>query len=151
MKSTILIIFLTLGINCLKAVAQDIQNIENTDSTICLAHDTIVQYNVEKSARFQNGDLLKFRRYLAMNIRYPIVAVTNNYQGKSYISFVVNWDGIVKDVAVLKSSGHKILDNEAIRVVLSSPPWTSAKNKDVCVPQKFVLPVVFQSLGVINR
>lgn len=151
MKSTILIIFLTLCFNCRRSQAQDIQHIEKADSTICLAHDTIVQVNVEKSARFRNGDLLIFTRYIAMNIRYPIEAISNNYQGKAYIKFVVNWDGQVINVTTYKSSGYKTLDNEAVRVVKNSPPWTSAKDNDICVPQQFVIPVVFRSLGVINR
>ena len=70
--------------------------------------------------------------------------------GKSYIRFVVDWDGQVKDVSVFKSSGFKPLDNEAVRVVKLSPRWTAAKNNDICVPQQFVLPVEFKNLGVIN-
>ena len=70
---------------------------------------------------------------------------------KSHIKFVVDWDGQVKDVTVYKSSGYKVLDVEAVRVIKRSPLWTSAKNNNVCVPQQFVLPVTFINLGVITR
>jgi protein TonB len=151
MKATSIVIFLflfSIGINVL---GQDKATSDNIETTGCLAHDTIVQVVVEKSAKFQEGDLSKFRNYVMLNIRYPLEANINSYSGKSHIKFVVDWDGQVKDVTVYKSSGYKVLDVEAVRVIKRSPLWTSAKTNNVCVPQQFVLPVTFVSLGVINK
>jgi TonB family protein len=120
------------------------------DSTTCAAHDTTVQLVVEKNAKFQNGDILKFRTFVMSMIRMPLEAMINKYQGKSIIKFTVDWDGQVKDVSVLKSSGYKILDNEAVRVIKKSPVWTSAKVNNICVPQQFFLPIEFRNYGVIG-
>jgi TonB family protein len=122
-----------------------------TDTIECVAHDTAVQIAVEKNAEFENGDILKFRKYVMSNIVMPTDALINRYQGRSFIKFIVDWDGQVKNVVVYKSSGYKILDNEAVRVIKNSPGWTSAKTADICVPQQFVLPVDFINLGVIGR
>jgi|WetSurMetagenome_2_1015567.scaffolds.fasta_scaffold67995_1 TonB family protein len=121
------------------------------DTNTCVAHDTTVQLFVEKNAKFQDGDLLSFRKYVMNKIVMPPEANINRYQGRATIKFIVDWDGQVKNVVVYKSSGYKVLDDEAIRVVRLSPVWISAKNNTVCVPQQFILPIDFITLGVINR
>jgi len=147
-RTLLIVLVLCIQSSFVKSQNKDI--VSKIDSVNCTSHDTIVQINVEKSAKFQNGDLLMFKKYLAMNIRYPFNEMISKCQGKSYIRFVVDWDGQVKDVTVYKSSGNKNFDNEAVRVIKQSPIWTSAKNNNVCVPQQFILPVVFKNLGVIN-
>jgi TonB family protein len=122
-----------------------------TDTIECVAHDTAVQIAVEKNAEFENGDILKFRKYVMSNIVMPTDALINRYQGRSFIKFIVDWDGQVKNVVVYKSSGYKILDNEAVRVIKKSPGWTSAKIANICVPQQFVLSIDFINLGVTGR
>ena len=131
--------------------AQDSAISSDTITNKCIANDTIVQLLVEKDAQFQGGDLLKFRKYIMTRLRYPIHSLQRNQQGKVFIKFIVNWDGKIKDVVVFKSSGYTELDDEAVRVVCQSPDWTSAKNKNICVPQQLILPVEFKSLGIINR
>ena len=150
MRSTfIIILLLSFGI-VIQGLAKDKKPNKKIGTTDCLAHDTIVQVVVETSAKFQDGDLAKFKSYVMSNLRYPLESITNGYSGKSLIRFVVGWDGHVKDVTTYKSSGYKTLDDEAVRVVKRSPLWTSAKNNNICVPQQFVLPVAFVSLGVVN-
>ena len=151
MKSISIIIFLFFFSIGTKVSSQDKAPSDIIETSDCTAHDTIVQVVVEKSAKFQEGDLSKFRNYVMLNIRYPMEAQVNRYAGKSHIKFVVDWDGQVKDVTVFKSSGYKVLDVEAVRVIKRSPLWTSAKTNNVCVPQQFVLPVTFVSLGIINK
>lgn len=121
------------------------------DTIICSVHDTIVQLFVKEDAKFQDGDLLQFRKYVMKTIIMPMEANINRYHGKATIKFVVDWDGHVKNVVVYKSSGYKVLDDEAVRVIRQSPVWTSAKNDNICVPQQFILPIEFISLGVINK
>lgn len=150
MKITVILIFLILLNYYSKVSAQDKEIMYNIETPDCIAHDTVVQLIAEKSAQFQDGGLEAFNRFVCSFISYPIVAIQRQYQGTSYIKFVVNWDGQVKDISVYKSSGYKMLDKEAMRVVKLSPAWIPAKNGDVCVPQQFILPVKFQSLGVIG-
>jgi protein TonB len=116
----------------------------NNDSTFCTKHDTAVKTVVEKIATFQGGDLNAFRNYLATNLIYPAEATMKKYKGRVLVKFVVDWDGIVKNSSILLSSGYKVLDDEAIRVVSYSPKWSPAKDKGICVPQQFVVPIDFK-------
>lgn len=150
MKSIPVIIFLfffNIGFNVL---AQNKEPVNNVDTISCLAHDTTVMINVQIEARFQGGDIVKFRNHISRNIRYPVEAQVKNEQGKVYVSFIVDWDGLVKRIKIYKTSGSKVLDAEAIRVIALSPRWTPAKNNNICVPQQLILPLVFKSLGIID-
>jgi|GEM_PF-2103591 protein TonB len=150
MKSIVIITFLLFFNSGFKASAQNKAIISNIDTIPCLAHDTTIFVNVDNEAKFQGGDLRKFRNYVLKNIHYPLEALVNRYQGKVYISFVIDWNGQIKNITVYKSSGYKVLDAEVIKVIKSSPLWTPARNNDICVPQRLVLPIIFKNLGVIN-
>jgi len=150
MKYITFIILVFFCSNTICVFAQKKEIVSFVDSTACVANDTVVQINPEKSATFQEGDLRTFRTYVSRNLRYPNEAFFNkDIQGKVYVKFIVDWDGCVKDVTVFKSSGFESLDKEAVRVIKSSPKWTSAKNNNICVPQQFILPVGFKNLGII--
>lgn len=123
----------------------------DTITNNCVANDTTVQLVVEKDAQFHGGDLFKFRKYIMTRLRYPVQCLQKNQQGRVLVKFIVNWDGKIKNVNIFKSSGFTELDDEAIRVVTQSPDWSSAKNKNICVPQQLILPIDFKSLGIINR
>lgn len=150
-KKAVVIVFPILFFgNTINAFAQNKEIISTIDSSYCIAHDTVVHVTAEKNAMFQDGDLKTFRTYVSKNLIYPKEAFFNNdMQGKVYVKFIVDWDGQVKDVSVFKSSGFEALDKEAVRVIKSSPRWTSAKNNNICVPQQFILPVGFKNLGII--
>ena len=111
-------------------------------------HDTVPLQIVEVNATFQGGDLLKFKKYITNQIIFPLEANIRKWSGKTYIRFIVDWDGKVKDVSVLKSSGYKVLDDEAFRVVKASPVWTPALSNGVYVPQIIIFPIIYKALGV---
>ena len=94
---------------------------------------------VEESASFDG-----LQRYLADNIQYPRVSRDNDSQGRVYVRFVVNADGSVQNVQVLKSSGDKYLDDEAVRVVTNMPKWKPGKQAGKAVRCWFTLPVNFR-------
>ena len=83
-------------------------------------------------------------KFLKENIQYPRISRENNSQGKSYIIFVVNTDGSIEDVNILKSSGDENLDNEAIRVVKTMPKWSPGKQDGKPVRVRYTIPVVFR-------
>ncbi|MCD6066117.1 MAG: energy transducer TonB [Bacteroidetes bacterium] len=64
--------------------------------------------------------------------------------GKAFIKFVIDVDGKVKDIRVLKSSGDELLDKEAMRVIEIMPPWTPGKQNGKPVPVYFNLPINFK-------
>ena len=81
-------------------------------------------------------------RFIQDNIKYPSQAVKKNIKGTSYIHFIVQTDGSLSDVKVLKSA-HPLLDAEAIRVIKKMPNWIPGKQYNRVVRVKFVLPIRF--------
>lgn len=98
---------------------------------------------VEEPATFQGGDLSNFNAWVGQNIKYPQLAVENGISGKVFVQFAVNAKGQVVDAKVLRGVDPS-LDQEAIRVVMSSPKWTPPKQGGRPVKQQFTLPVVFK-------
>lgn len=87
-----------------------------------------------------NGALMK---YLAENIKYPVVAQENGVQGRVVVSFVVEKDGSITDVQVVRSVDPS-LDREAQRVVKSMPKWIPGKQNGSAVRVKYNVPVSFR-------
>jgi protein TonB len=77
---------------------------------------------VEQMPEFPGGQNALIQ-YLSQNIRYPLIAKENKIQGRTLVSFVVEKDGKISNVQVLRSSGDMMLDREAMRVIRSMPRW----------------------------
>lgn len=105
--------------------------------------DTNVYTTVDVPASFEESDIKTFQFWVISNVRYPEEAINNNQQGKVFVQFVVNKNGFVEQVSVLRPL-VKVLDDEAIRVVASSPQWIPAKINGINVNQRFTLPILFQ-------
>lgn len=96
---------------------------------------------VEQQASFPGGPT-KLYEYLAKNIKYPQQARETGTQGKVYLTFVVERDGSITDIKILRDIGSGC-GEEAIRVVKSMPKWQPAKQRGKVVRQQFNLPVNF--------
>ena len=81
--------------------------------------------------------------YIAKNIKYPEEAIMNNIQGKVTLKFVVNTDGSVNRIEILRGV-DPLLDHEAIRVVATLPKFRPGKQNGIPVPVWFMVPVNFQ-------
>lgn len=97
---------------------------------------------VEDMPSFQGGDLNKFREYINKNLRYPEIAAENGIQGRVILSFVVETDGRVSNVRILRGV-DPALDREAIRVVESSPKWQPGMQRGKPVRVSFNIPIIF--------
>lgn len=97
---------------------------------------------VEQMPQFPGGpaELLK---YIAKNLKYPVIAQENGIQGKVILRFVVNAQGHVENVKVLRSL-DPYCDKEAIRVVKSLPQWIPGKQNGRNVPVYYTCPIVFK-------
>lgn len=84
-----------------------------------------------------------FTVWVFNNVEYPDEARKEKLQGRVIVSFVVNEKGKVTNVNVVKGC-HKVLDEEAVRVIKSSPDWVPARIDDVAVPVTYTFPIVFQ-------
>lgn len=89
------------------------------------------------------GGMQAMMLYLSENVKYPTAAAENGIQGKATCSFVVNKDGSVSDVEVVRSAGDPSLDKEAIRVIKSMPKWKPGTIKGKPVRVKLSAPVKF--------
>ena len=98
---------------------------------------------VEENASFQGGDVGAFRLWVQSNMVYPTAAAEAGIAGKVIVQFAVNSKGQVVDARVLRSI-HPDLDKEALRCLLSSPPWVPGKQGGKSVKQQFTIPIVFQ-------
>lgn len=97
---------------------------------------------VEQNPEFPGG-MSALGQWLGKNIRYPAAAQRANVAGKVFVSFVVNTDGSIQDVSVLKGLGFGT-DEEAVRVVKSMPKWKPGKQSGRPVRVKYNLPISFQ-------
>lgn len=98
---------------------------------------------VEEMPSFMGGDLNTFRQWVQSRTVYPLEAVENNISGKVMVTFIVEKDGSVSNVSIVKSV-HTLLDNEAIRVVTSSPKWKSGRQRGHAVRVRYTMPIIFQ-------
>jgi protein TonB len=107
-----------------------------------LPPDNTPRIIVEEMPEFPGGnsELLKF---IGENLNYPADAQDNNVQGRVTLKFVVNRDGSVDRIEIIRGVDPS-LDNEAIRVIKSLPRFKPGKQDGVPVPVWFSIPVVFQ-------
>lgn len=97
---------------------------------------------VEKMPEFPGGPEA-MNRWLSKNIKYPLLAQENNIQGRVVCQFVVNSDGKIVDVVVVRGV-EASLDAEAVRVIKSMPTWTPGKQGGKNVRVKYTLPIRFK-------
>lgn len=98
---------------------------------------------VEDMPTFQGQEKDAFRVYIQQNLKYPVIAQENGISGRVYVSFVVDRDGSLTNVQVVRGVDPS-LDKEAVRVVKSSPKWTPGKQRGRAVRVSFTFPIVFQ-------
>ena len=96
----------------------------------------------EQNAEFPGGDEACFK-WLQEHLKYPSICQEQGVQGRVYVGFVVNRDGSIVDVKVVKSPDPN-LSKEAERVVKLMPKWRPAKQGNRTVRQRYNLPVNFR-------
>ncbi|RRB07331.1 energy transducer TonB [Larkinella rosea] len=96
---------------------------------------------VEQDPQFPGG-LKGMADFMQKNLHYPPSAARASISGRVYLQFVVNTDGSIVDVSVIKGIGFGC-DEEAIRVVNKMPKWQPGKQSGRPVRVRFNLPVVF--------
>lgn len=97
---------------------------------------------VEEQPEFPGGNAAMMK-FLGDNINYPIIAQENGIQGRIICNFVVERDGSITDVQVVRGVDPS-LDKEAVRVIQQMPKWKPGKQRGSAVRVRFTLPVVFR-------
>ena len=98
---------------------------------------------VEQMPTFPGGEA-EMMKYIQKNVSYPQMEKEGQIQGTCYVTFVVEKDGSITDVKVLRGvSGGPGCDKEAMRVVKSMPSWKAGKQNGREVRVQFNLPIKF--------
>ncbi|MBP7219855.1 MAG: energy transducer TonB [Paludibacteraceae bacterium] len=97
---------------------------------------------VERMPEFPGGEAA-MSQFINRTIRYPVIAQENGIQGRVVVQFVVNTDGKIVDVEVVRGV-EESLDKEAVRVVKAMPPWNPGRQGGKNVRVKYTLPIRFR-------
>jgi TonB family protein len=105
------------------------------------ADDNEVFTVVEEQPYFPGGDEAR-HKFIEENIHYPDSALKNKIQGKVFVTFIVEKDGSLSNVRVLKGIGGG-LDEEAVRVIKMMPKWIPGRQRGTPVRVQFNVPIKF--------
>jgi TonB family protein len=90
-----------------------------------------------------SGGIVTFYKYVNQNLKYPKVAKRMGVEGKVFVSLIIEEDGNIKDVKVIKGIGAGC-DEEAVRLVKEYPKWISGRHSGKAVRQKYTVPITFR-------
>ena|ERR1041385_5558892 len=107
-----------------------------------------VYTKVDHMPSFPGGEE-ELARFFSKNIQYPKEALDNKIEGTVYVTFVVDINGKISNVQMLKRMAYG-MDQEAMRVVKLMPDWTPGHQDGKPVPVQVTIPVKF-SLGSIQQ
>ncbi len=89
------------------------------------------------------GGMVEFMKWLTKTLKYPDGALRRKIEGKVMISFIVNTDGTLSDIKVVKGA-HKLLDDEALRVARMMPNWKPGIENGQPCRTMISIPIVFE-------
>ncbi len=132
---------LSAGVNTapVDTAAKEIVIVEDEEPIV---EEVFESYNIQEKPAFPGGEA-ELMKYIAQNVKYPVVAQENGIEGTVYIRFVVTKSGAVGETQIMKSA-DPLLDEEALRVVKSLPRWTPGKNNGNPVNVWFIVPIKFK-------
>lgn len=99
-------------------------------------------FQVEVMPSFKGGDFSKFRDWVAKRTNYPKEAIDKKIRGTVFLTFIVEKDGTVSNVMVIKGV-DPVLDSEAIKAISESPKWTPGLQRGQPVRVRFQIPLSF--------
>ena len=107
-----------------------------------ILEDTTIFVSTEIPAKFPGGDagLLK---WISVHLQYPVEAIKDSIQGRVSCMLIIEKDGSVSNVELIRSSSNRLLDEEAIRVLKTLPKFTPAEQRGQRVRTRCAVPVRF--------
>jgi periplasmic protein TonB len=99
-------------------------------------------FMVEVMPSFRGGDINKFRQWVQLRTNYPEAAVQRKIKGKVYLTFVVEKDGSVSNVTVIKGV-DPLIDNAAVKAIEASPRWTPGLQRGSPVRVRYSISLLF--------
>jgi periplasmic protein TonB len=89
------------------------------------------------------GGMQAFYKYVGKNLKYPSQARRMGIEGRVFVQFIVDKDGSLNDVQVIKGIGAGC-DDEAVRILKAAPKWKPGKQRGRPVRVRMVLPIQFK-------
>ncbi|WP_416867589.1 MAG: energy transducer TonB [Imperialibacter sp.] len=89
------------------------------------------------------GGMADFMAFLGKNIRYPKSGIRNDIQGKVYVQFIVDEQGNLTDLKVIKGISEDF-DSESLRVLSKAPAWKPGRQGGRPVKVRMVLPIIYK-------
>ncbi|MFO8022186.1 MAG: TonB family protein [Perlabentimonas sp.] len=120
---------------------KDSESTNATDTEVDAENEVFVV--VEDMPLFKGQRSEAFRKFIGENLTYPEEAAQNGIEGRVFVSFIVEANGEVSSVKTVRGV-HPLLDDEAVRVVESSPQWTPGKQRGKAVRTTFTFPISFK-------
>lgn len=131
------------AITPLSASAQTCRVNCGTSSNGTRTYMEVYEYDyVAEKPSFPGGDS-RLVAFINETRRYPEEAYAKGIQGRVMCSFVINTDGTVSNISVLKGV-EKSLNQEAVRIFSKMPVWTPGRLDGVPVPVRVIWPVPFR-------
>ena len=158
-KTLFLTIFTILLIGC--SATKKSTNSNSSISNTQLKEDSITTDNLEETDKdyieaiddrdyFDGicpqyyGGIAECMKFIKKNIQYPEEAIKEGIEGRVICQFTVKTDGSIDNIIIVRSV-HKLLDQEAIRIINSMPKWIPGTNKNLEPKDwKYTLPVTFK-------
>jgi len=141
-------IALTLNLKCTSETQtpaeEEIVTITKADQSTTksdVVNEETVFTVVEDMPQFPGGDKA-LMTWISKNVKYPEIAQKNGIEGRVYIGFVVNKNGLVDRVKLMRGASPS-LDAEALRVVNEMPTWTPGKQRGEAVSVAYTIPINF--------
>ncbi|AZQ64168.1 energy transducer TonB [Flammeovirga pectinis] len=119
-------------------IEDPVENFNEPDEEVITEFVTIAEQN----ASFKGG-MGKFYKWLGRRIKYPAQAKRMGVEGKVFVQFIIELDGKLSNVKVVRGIGGGC-DEEAVRVLKSSPDWKPAQQRGRAVRMQMVIPISFQ-------
>ncbi len=107
-----------------------------------ISNEDPIYDNPEVRPEFKPSQQLN--QFINDNLTYPDDALEMGITGVTHVSFVIEKDGSITNVKILKSSGHAQLDSEAKRVIRKMPLWSPGKMNGIIVRCRATLPIHFE-------
>ena len=117
--------------------------VNTTSNDTVVGDDAYICVNYETLPEFPGGQKEMFK-YIQENLKYPKQALKKQIQGRSICQFIVEKDGSISHIQVVRSSGNKSLDRAAIRVIKTMPKWTPGRLQGKIIRTPYVIPVNFR-------
>lgn len=130
----------SLEMNLEEKIKTEIQKHEKTNFSD--EYSTLTDFP-DSAAYFISKNNVDLMRYIAKTVNYPQYAIENNIQGKVYLAFIIETDGTVSHVSIMKGVSRSI-DAEALRVVSEMPKWEPALDEGIPVRSLYRLPIQFK-------